>query len=157
MRIPWWTFLRVSARWELDRLRCRWRGMTAEAAGPIAEPDPGLPVRAPLPAADSTHAAPAYTIPEECRLRILAEWLGASSDGTRELGGSLAGALRKSLPDTGDRDIAKVLLALLPVLEALAAEQPDAEAALQVIWDSLLGGPPVLAELDLALAERGSW
>jgi hypothetical protein len=56
-----------------------------------------------------------------------------------------------------DHEIAKVLLALEPVLEQVARDQHDAYAAMQAIWDSVLGGTAVLAEFDLALAERGDW
>ena len=153
--IPWLAFLRVSARWEFDRLRRCWRGEAAETPGPGSAPEPEAPARVPLPAADATEAGPAYTVPEECRLHVLAEWLRAGSDGTQGLGRDLADALRKALPGVRDSDIAKALLALEPELERVARDQPDAEAAMQAIWDSLLGAPVVLAELDLALAERG--
>jgi hypothetical protein len=123
---------------------------------PEPEPEP-FPVRAPLPAADATGAGPAYTIPEECRLRVLAEWLRVASDGTQTLAEDLAGQLRSALPGMRDHEIAKVLLALEPVLEQVARGQHDAYAAMQAIWDSVLGGTAVLAEFDLALAERGDW
>jgi hypothetical protein len=159
VKIPWWTFLRVSARWELDRLLRLWRGEAAEAPESefAPEPEPEAPVRTPLPAADATEAGPAYTIPEECRLRVLAEWLRVASDGTQTLAEDLAGQLRSALPGMRDHEIAKVLLALEPVLEQVARDQHDAYAAMQAIWDSVLGGTAVLAEFDLALAERGDW
>jgi hypothetical protein len=135
----------------------RWRGETAETPEPFTMTEPGLPVRRPLPSADSTQAGPAYTIPEECRLHILAEWLGTAGGGARGLGADLADELRAGLPGVRDCDIARVLLALEPVLERIAGEQEDPLAALLVIRDSLLGAPVALAELDLALAERGLW
>jgi hypothetical protein len=154
----WWTFAWASARWELGRLRRHLRPEAAQAPDPEpipeATPEP-LPVREPLPLADSTEARAAYTIPEECRLHILAEWYATASDGTRELGADLADRLRTDLPDVRDSDVAKVLLALEGVLEQVEAEQPSAESALTVIRDALLGAPVRLAELDLALAERG--
>lgn len=157
MKIPWWTFLRVSARWELDRLLRLWRGEAAEAPAPELAPEPEPPARVPLPAADTTEAGPAYTIPEECRLRVLAEWAAMSGETTRFLGANLADDLRTALPGVRDSEIARMLLALEPLLEGLAAEQVSAEAALTVIRDSILAGTVALAELDLALAERGDW
>lgn len=142
--------------WVADAL---WPALIREPAPrpePRRDPEPErVPVRAPLPPADATEAGPAYTIPEECRLHVLAEWLGAASEGTRGFGADLADGLRAKLPGVRDSDIARVLLALEPALERIAGEQEDAETALLVIRDSLLGAPPVLAELDMALAERG--
>lgn len=155
---PWWSFAWECARWEVARLRRCWRPEAAQDREPEFTPEPEpLPVRQPLPAADATEAAPAYTIPEECRLHVLAERLrlGVDSDGFRRLGTGLADELRETLPGVPDSHIARVLLALEPVLERLAAEQDELEVVMTVFRDSLLGAPPVLAELDLALAERG--
>lgn len=156
---PWWSFAWECARWEFARLRRYWRPVVAPEPVPEPEPEPELPVRTPLPAADATYAPPAYSIPEECRLHVLAERLrlGLDSDGFRRLGTGLADELREALPGVPDSHIARVLLALEPVLERLAAEQDELEVVMTVFRDSLLGAPPVLAELDLALAERGSW
>jgi hypothetical protein len=56
-----------------------------------------------------------------------------------------------------DCDIARVLLALEPLLCQMTEGEPDAGTVLRVVIDALLGAPPVLAELELALAERGTW
>lgn len=155
---PWWSFAWECARWEVARLRRYWQPETVQAPEPEFTPEPEpLPVRQPLPAADATEAAPAYTIPEECRLHVLAEWLGVASETTQELGTDLADRLRQALPGVRDSEMARVLLVLGPALEGLAAEQEDAQSAVLVIRDSLDAATVRLAELDLALAERNPW
>jgi hypothetical protein len=146
----------------LGRLWSRWQREAAEAPelGLVPEEAPvpvPVPARPPLPAADLAETGPAFTVAEECRLHVLAEQYAAASDGARDAADHLAGWLLAALPDMRGADIAKVLLALEPALEDAANSQPDERTALRVIADGLQGAPPVVAGLELALAEERAW
>jgi GNAT superfamily N-acetyltransferase len=142
----------------LARLLSRWQREAAEAPelGLVPEEAP-VPARPPLPAADLAETGPAFTIPEEVRLRVLAEQYAAAGGGARDAGEHLAGWLLAALPDMRGADIAKVLLALEPALADAADSQPDERTALRVIADGLQGAPPIVAGLELALAEERAW
>jgi GNAT superfamily N-acetyltransferase len=148
----------VSVTRRLSRLLSRWQREAAEAPelGLVQAPAPA-PARAPLPAADLAEAGPAFTVAEECRLHVLAEQYAAASDGARDAAEHLAGWLLAALPDMRGADIARVLLAVEPALADAAESQPDEYGALRVIADALACAPPIVAGLELALAEERAW
>jgi hypothetical protein len=150
----------VSTMRRLARLLSRWQREAAEAPelGLVPEDAPvPVPVRPPLPAADLAEAGPAFTVAEERRLHVLADQYAAASQGSRDAGEHLAGWLLAALPDMRGADIAKVLIAVEPALGDAANSQDDPHTALRVIADALAGAPPVLAGLELALAEGSRW
>jgi hypothetical protein len=143
-------------RRELARLVRRLRPCAGEAPEPVLTAAPERePERLPLPEADATGAVPAFTAGEEDRLRVLAERLRYSAGTARELGEGLADRLRLDHPDVTDEVLARVLLTVGAYLGQVTEDQ-DAYTALAVTVDAVLGAPPVLAELELALAERDS-
>jgi len=144
-------------RWELRRLVRRRRPGAGAAPEPVLTAAPERePERLPLPEADATGAVPPFTAGEEDRLRVLAERLRHSAGTARELGEGLASRLRLDHPDVTDEVLARVLLTVGWYLSEVTGGQDDEFGVLAVIEDTILGAPPVLAELELALAERDS-
>ena len=152
-----WTYLRISARWEIARLRRCWRGEAAESPRALAEPmpEPERP-RCECSEADREEPAPAFTLAERRRLDYLADWWWSASPGTREAGADLADWLRGELPDVPPLVAARVLLAAGRHMERAANAAEDERGALQGIADAMFGAPTVLAgaaELDAELTE----
>lgn len=153
MNVSWLAYGRATVRWELDRLLRRRRPQALRPDVILAArlPDPERPAVT----ADGADDGPAFTLAEECQLRILDEWRSTAGPGARECGETLADSLRLALPGVADADIARVLLALDAEMRLTMADQDDPEAALMIIADGLMGAAPILAELELALADRG--
>ena len=120
---------------------------------PVPEPGPQWPPYPP-PAGETA----VFTVPEEVRLRDLADRLRDAGDGARSWGDRLADSLREQVPDLADADLARVALAVLAFAEEASAEQDHGtEDTLCVLADALLGAPAALAavDLDLDLAGEG--
>jgi hypothetical protein len=152
--------VRDELRRDLDRYRrelARARRELAEAREPAPVPEEAREpeLSAPLPAADATEAPSPFAAEEEGRLFVLAEWARGASPGAAELGARLADRLRWDVPDLKDADLARVMLSAGAYLQEAAGLQDDDAGALRAVTDAILGAPPALAELDLALAERG--
>jgi hypothetical protein len=142
------------------------RRVRAAAQAPVPpppgrEPEAVRPLRVPLPAEDSAEPVPGFSRPEECRVRVLADWLGSASPGTQKWGVALADCLRLELPDVPDAVLARVLLVTGGYAEAAADSQADDFSSLRAVAFALLGAPAVLAELgldlELELAEEHRW
>jgi hypothetical protein len=152
--VRWLLALPAAAAWRVllwQTAATPQRPITAPVCAPWPEPEPEWPPFAPP---EDDGGRPVFTVFEEDLLRVLAERLAIASDGARNSGEVLAGRLADDLPGMAGADIARVLLRLEPALGEMADQQPDPRTALRVIADALLGAAPMLAEVELALAEE---
>jgi hypothetical protein len=132
-------------------LRFARRGRPAEAGHPEepeCEPEPAW---APLAPPEFPVTRPAFTIPQEVRLRALSDWLWSASDGARGMGEDLADRMQKQLPDVPEATLAAVLLEVLAVVEDAEGAEVTAHDALLVIKDGLRGAAPIIAAPTLGL------
>jgi len=149
--VRWLLGLPAAAAWRVLLWQASPAPIVAPVCAPWPEPEPEWP---PFAQPEEPEPRPVFTAFEEALLRALAERLTIASDGARNSGEVLAGRLADGLPGMAGADIARVLLRLEPVLGEMADEQPDPGTALRVIEDALLGAAPMLAEVELALAEE---